>query len=475
MCALRIGYKKVNNFVNHLTNMRFFNEIYAAIIAVIALIGWQFSNNLGMILLTCFGTISLIFTQDLKYVIPNVLFFIFTFSTGFANDTIPIHIIILAGIFFIVVMFFSFKEGIHLRKMHSLLGLLGLALSTLLPFCWTHNAPSGNEVFYFFYVSDLGYLLIYMIMVNGIRKNGVELLAVSMSYLGILITIQCGITVWKERAEFESILQNWFHLGWGLCNEAGIMICVSIPFIFYLLGKQMKATGIIFQHTKLLFVLVGMIITNSRGSYLFGGLEVVILYFVLFFKGKNKKLYQNLFFGFGLLVLFIMLIGKDYVIKLIDNILKYVFDNALQSNGRIGLYKEAYHFWGLKPHYKLFGPGITIHLYELSSALGLQLMPSVYHSTFFETLITGGIFGIAIILIHFYQKYRNLYRCDKFLFLVLGIGFLCIDAYGMIDNTYHMYYFMIPLAITMATIDASLKSDPIELKFCPKEIYDSLF
>ena len=35
-----------------------------------------------------------------------------------------------------------------------------------------------------------------------------------------------------------------------------------------------------------------------------------------------------------------------------------------------------------------------------------------------------------------------------------------VDIYGMIDNTYHMYYFMIPLMIIMAVVDAGKDNLP---------------
>ena len=82
----------------------------------------------------------------------------------------------------------------------------------------------------------------------------------------------------------------------------------------------------------------------------------------------------------------------------------------------------------------------------------------VFHSTFFETIAAGGLVGLFFLILHMIQKYKNLYHCDKFLFIILGIGFFILDIYGMIDNTYHMYYFMIPLVVIMATIDVKIYS-----------------
>ena len=39
------------------------------------------------------------------------------------------------------------------------------------------------------------------------------------------------------------------------------------------------------------------------------------------------------------------------------------------------------------------------------------------------------------------------------------VGYLAVDAYGMIDNTYGMYYYMIPLVILMAALDNDKNTD----------------
>ena len=70
----------------------------------------------------------------------------------------------------------------------------------------------------------------------------------------------------------------------------------------------------------------------------------------------------------------------------------------------------------------------------------------------------GGIFGVLCLGYHFIQKYYYLAKTDRVFFCVIGIGFLFVDVYGMIDNTYHMYYYMVPLMVILAVIDSVLKN-----------------
>ncbi len=455
--AVKEYYKKINLNILKLTEKKYFNEIYAGLIAVITVFGWKFQSTLGMILMILMAAVALILTKDLKYIIPHVIYFIFMINEGFSNNEMPIPILLLGGAFVILILFFSFRNGIHLKKMHCLYGLLGLAIINILPIFWCRTVPKGNEVFYFFFFGNLGYLILYCIMVNGIKKDSIHLLAVSMSYLALILTAECSLIVLSKRHEVSNILKLWYYMGWGLCNEAGIMICVSLPFIFYLMGNEEKAGGILFQNLKIILSIVGLILTTSRGSYLFGFLEIGILYVILLFKAKNARVYQNLFFIYGVLILIGMVCFKDQVIKLVENVMKLVFTEHLDDNGRKELWGIAYRHWNSNPLTRILGPGIICELREGSiTASGVKLTPVVFHSTFFETLAAGGIAGIVFLIFHFIQKYWNLWKCNKLFFLTVGIGLFIVDIYGMIDNTYHMYYFMIPLMVILAVIDASL-------------------
>ncbi|MDE6655980.1 MAG: hypothetical protein K2J85_03215 [Anaeroplasmataceae bacterium] len=186
MSVIQEKYNQLNLNILKVTKMKYFNEIYAGLLALLTILGWKFSSVAGMIIMIILATAALVLTKDLKYVIPNCIYFIFMFSEGFANDSFPIAILVFGGIFAVIILFFSFKDGIRLKKMKSLIGLAGLAITSIIPIIWC-RVPKGNEVFYFLFFGNLGYLLLYLIMTNGIKDSGLDLLAVSMSYLVIVL------------------------------------------------------------------------------------------------------------------------------------------------------------------------------------------------------------------------------------------------------------------------------------------------
>ncbi len=458
-------FSNIRKMIMKITHLRFFNEIYVFILACITLLGWSYSSNAGMIAISVLGIITLILTDDLKYILPNVIFFVFTFNEGFANNEFPIPIIVIGGLFIICILFFSFRRGIHFNKMKSLIGLAGLGITTLLPILWMRNVESGYEVINLLYISDLGYLLLYIIMVNGIKEKSMDMFATSMSFLAIILTFQCLKTVWESKDAYENILSMSYSLGWGICNEAGIMLCLSVPFIFYLVSIQNKMSGIIYHNVKIVIAVIGMVLTTSRGTYLFGVIEVLLLYFVLLFTARNKKHYTNFFFVFFLAILVVMVCFKSQIIKLVMDIKELVFAVQWSGNGREVLWRQAFDIWNQKPLYRLLGPGITCVLNEQMSTGGWQLVPVVFHSTLFETMATGGMIGIAFLMIHLYQKYFHLYRSNKTMFITLGVGLLVVDIYGLIDNTFHMYYYMLPYVSFMATLDVDMGQERLEIDF----------
>ncbi len=208
--AVKTYYKKINLNILKLTEKKYFNEIYAGVIALITVFGWKFNSTLGMIMMILAAAVALILTRDLKYIIPNVIYFIFMINEGFSNSEMPIPIFILGGAFVALIIFFSFKNGFHFKKMHCLYGLLGLAIINFLPIFWCRNVPKGNEVFYFFFFGNLGYLILYFIMANGIKKDSIHLLAVSMSYLAIILAAECSLVVLSKRNEVSNILKLWY-------------------------------------------------------------------------------------------------------------------------------------------------------------------------------------------------------------------------------------------------------------------------
>lgn len=436
----------------------YFYEIYVAIIALLILLGWQFSFVISFSILWVISAFLIVLTLDLKYVLPQIVFLIFSIGNGFHNDEIPVALIVLGCLYVVILAIPLFVRRLSLKKAKSWIGLAGLALMDLIPIFWC-DTLRGVEIYYIYFVANIGYFLLYFFLVNGLGKGSLRIFVITMSYLGILLSLECGISVLQQMDTVDSIFDLWYYLGWGLCNEAGIMICFAMPFVFYLIFRSSNLKDLIFQCAKVFVLLIGLLLTTSRGSYLFGGLEFVILTAIGLGKAHRKKEFRIGVASLFLVGVLLFAIFHQSVIEEVRKMISTVFEGGLDDNGRVEIWMTAWEHFTKTPRNILFGPGACCEMTVRITGGGDQLTPLVFHSTLMETLAMGGIFGLICLGFHFFEKYRNLSKMNRLFVWVVGIGMVIVDLYGLIDNTYYMFYFMIPLMVMMATIDVSIDEE----------------
>ena len=265
------------------------------------------------------------------------------------------------------------------------------------------------------------------------------------------------INIHKSNPDIN-ILSVSYSLGWGIENEAGIMICFGIPLIIYELIKSKNSIISLFCVLKLSIAILGMILTNSRGTLVFGLFETAIFIIIMIF--FSKKRITNFIFTllmFGLIILYVYLYYN--FAKLFSDIKEYVFYNGFDNNGRLELWNRSFNLWNSNWRNRLFGSGIVSEIEYRQSFNGFDNVFIVYHSTFFEVLAIGGGFGVLAILFHFFEKYKQICKKELSFALIMIVGYLAVDFYGMIDNTYGMYYYMVPLILIMAVLDNDYSSD----------------
>ena len=179
---------------------------------------------------------------------------------------------------------------------------------------------------------------------------------------------------------------------------------------------------------------------------------------------KNKKFYLSII-SITILFVFTCLIFHTKLIELTNKIITFVFYNGLSSNGRFELYNYAINRLFSNPKYALFGLGFVESYYSDfgNQSLAMKDIFLVYHSTIIQTLSIGGIIGLLVFIVFIYKRYIIMIKeFNNPLYKFLFIGLLPVEAYGLIDNTYHMFYFMIPLVISMGIFEThNVRKDKI--------------
>lgn len=453
-----------NEKILKLNNKWEFEIILCIIFMLFGILGWQINYALGAIPTILLSIALMIIYNKFKYAIPAILELLFSIGTGFSVDQFPFHIVVPVVLFIAFIIFFTiynFKKN-KLKHIKSCIGMIILSISYIIPIFWCTEIDETTTLFYVMYFSWFLYTILFILLCINLDDGAFRITVFAISSLVFLIGYEIITTVIKMHFENpeESILSFWYYIGWGLCNEAGIMLCFIMPFIFYEFIKSNKIYITLFSIFKMLFLLLCIVLTTSRGAILFGGIEFALLSIVLLIiKYDDKKIKLTYFIT---LCSMVVVVGMAIIVRtnILDNISANIFYDKLGANGREEIYQMGIDSFTKSPRNVIFGSGIVSKIRGDALYHGRQDTFVVYHNSFLEALVSSGIIGTVGLLIHLFEKYRKTFKKGLAFCLIFFIGYFMVDAYGMIDNTYGMYYYMVPLTIVMA---AFYHCDNIEL------------
>ena len=441
-----------------LNENKIFEEVYIAIVFLIATIGWYFKTQYGYASIAIISFVTILLFNDSKYLVPCGLAMIFSIGTGFTTNQsygpLMFSVLFLAASFIAYII----RNGFNYKSLKSYKGLLALSILSFIPLLY-HNTikqgiidgklTSNDNALYFLYFGYMAYFLLYILFAVVLRKDSLRMTFKSIGYISLVLSIECALYV------LTNGFVKAYRMGWGHCNEAGILILLGLPFLTLDLVKVNKIKGFILPTIKFLIAIVGVVCSTSRGTYLFGAVEILALLIYVFIVSKYKKLML-------ITALVVIALGLTFaqikfgIPNLVNKVMDLVFVRGLSMDDRFRLYKEAIIVWKETPLTIMFGAGCVAELTKEGFEDINTFM--VFHSTFFECLATLGIVGVLALGLHFFERYKQLKLLDKKEMFYILIGFIIVDLYGLIDNTYGMYYFMIPIVIIMAAFDSNRES-----------------
>lgn len=440
--------------IKKINENKIFEEVYIILIYLIALFGWYFKTQYGLMIIITINLIAILSFNDFKYMIPSGLGIIFSIGTDFSVDTKIGPLIGAAIIYFLTFIIYILRNGINFKNFKSYKGLLILGILSFIPLIY-HNTifesinsgilDSNSKILYFLYASYIFYVFLYFLLALAFDENSLRVVFKSIGYMSILLSFECILHVLTVNFE------KGYRLGWGHCNEAGILILFSLPFLIKNIIKAERKRDLIIPMLKLLIVIAGIICSTSRGTYLFGIIEIFALGIYTLIVSKQRK---TIIISSIIIVLICLLVIqlKFGILNSFNKIIDLVFVRGLSMDDRFRLYKESLIVWNNDIWTRLFGAGMIAEL----TKEGFEDMNTfiMFHSTFFQCLATTGLFGVLALGYHFFERYRQLKILEKKELYFILIGFITVDLYGLIDNTYGMYYFMIPIVMIMAAFDS---------------------
>ena len=443
-------------------------HIYPALIVLISFVIWTFrfyvsedmiiSTTLySMFLLTFPLFVILVFFKNTTYTIPILLSIIF--SIGITKiDIDSIHeawqVFIHLALVFIGMAFHLINYRVKI-KLHSLgISFIFVILYFVIPLIYTPI----NEVSLL--LSSLGfiYAYIYLFYANTIKGNQVHYLMRVFALLGIMLSLQLfsgwlyGLSLYEGDnvlKDFLIIFPTDFLPGWSNINDLTILLVLFSSSIIYYLHKYPKS---IFPWLLLGWIGFWIYISDSRGSIVTITISALGCFIYAIFKRDKRQLIN--------LVISLLLVG--FIMILLSNIVKEVWNSFFSTidmddpngmlTGRITLWWDHEHSaWSEFLRYPIFGKSWYTESYILNSN---ENRLTVYHSTFFHVLATGGIFGILVLIFHFFQigtlfkKHIKHKAVAAFLFT-----YILTQLHGLIDNTQYFVFYSIVTYVSFAVFD----------------------
>ncbi len=281
-------------------------------------------------------------------------------------------------------------------------------------------------------IASIGAFYFYLYFtVDWSKRNAVEyatvFTAVGVGLLIEILALYFTPTTWAALRDgtFE---RGMIRTGWGTYNNLGGMMAMLLPAPFCL--ATLKKQGWIFNLLGNVFFL-GLILTQSRSSILFGG----FVYFcsvaicLVFSKGK-ERIFNAVVFGVTALAGIVVAIYlREQLLELFHSLL-YMGSG---DNGRSKIYEVGIQQF---KDYPVFGNGF----YECKYAWiwgqthpGGGFLPERYHNTVVQILASCGTVGMAAYLLHRVQTGIMLFRELSIERLFVTFSMLALLLTSMLD------------------------------------------
>lgn len=259
---------------------------------------------------------------------------------------------------------------------------------------------------------------------NGLKKSEfVNYVCRAFAYLGLLITVQLliyYIRVWTGMIPAGREV----HLGWGISNGASTVLLTTMPVTMYVAVTDKKLWRSFLFALLSVAQMVAVIATVSRGAILVGIAEFVLMIIASVAFNKHRKAYIAAYVLMTVAAVIFCVVFKDRLTAFIER----AFSNGLAGSGREELYKEAIDVFGQN---KLFGVGfgyIGVNSY-------LNTNPMYYfHSTFFQTIASLGLFGLVASVYMYYKRVKFAFSKGRAFNVFLIVSCFGFEGYAMINT-----------------------------------------
>lgn len=263
----------------------------------------------------------------------------------------------------------------------------------------------------------------------------------ALAFLGIMIVLQ--LLVRYVRVWTGVINDGEVHLGWGISNGAATVLLLTAPVTMYVSVTCKKQWSAVLYLLASVMQYVGVVATVSRGAILFGAVTFVLTIVASLVAADKKRriVYAAIYCAALVIAAICCAVLKDKLIEFFDK----AFETGLSVSGRDVIYAEAWEMFKQNP---LFGVGfgyVGVHAY-------LNRNPMYYfHSTFFQTIASLGLFGTVASVYMYCKRIKLAFSKGTAFNLFWIVACVGIEGYAMI-NTFTFLAVPGLLLIAIATV-----------------------
>lgn len=423
-------------------------------------INYTIAENIILIFLGVVIGASLSLFKNTLFALEAFIYIPFIFSHTLDGYTIPVCLFIAAGLAFIgmVIHIIRFKIKIKFPKLFIsfcvfAFGLLIGGIATKEEYWWTQ--------FFVMLFACVGLLAILVFFNSTVEKPAFIDICNLLIIFGFYIILQ-GLIAVVIKSDFTLALINgrMVDVGWGRCNNIGVVLLLVYPLPAYYMFKYPNSiVGFIASLIGPSFFAFAIFFFMSKGSVAVAFCGIILQYLFLFIYLSITKQWKRFFVVLGWVVVFV---GLGTVVILVANTkipvleqikaaldtIKY-YGNTL--NGRTIIWERA--LKAVMSEQPIFGFGLFAGYNEIFGADMNDALFNWCHSTLIQALFSGGIVGLLCMLYHLFIKYFYLFKnisAEKF---ILICSFLASGIYGMIDVSYFFINYMILFIVIVVLCD----------------------
>ena len=414
MNKLKQFASKANTFLH--------TDYYLGIVVLTVFLAWVLHLEVvGICLLAVYVILTLFCCDDALPAYAPILTFSFSMSGFFNPDTyskaLIVVFILLAALAIGGFIWFFIRNKVKIKLGQFFWFFLAMLAAFLLSGIANSETDFSRSIPLTVALGG-GAFLAYFFFVNSVTKQDNVYFAKIFLGVGLIIMLELAVCYMGYHPEYTQVgdVKTQINVGWGISNNIGAILLLTVAMTFYLAVKDEKFT---IPYIALAYLqYVAIYFSMSRGSILCALIALPFLFaFTLKVSKKRKAFLISLVVPVAAFLI-IFIVFHDQLIQIAGRI----YGVGTYSSGRDIRYRMAIDDFLAHP---IFGRGVFF-----SEDTGAMYW---YHNTFLQFLGSAGIIGALTYLAYTFMKFKVLIVKGDIINKFILFGLIMWTAYSMLD------------------------------------------